>query len=99
MILADKLDIKYTRVTKEGYKVKGMKELQYIKDILVNIKNENLQIQFICDDKLDKAELEEFYFMQKVFKSIIAFSEKMNLKPNVFFNNYKWKLFYDILKI
>lgn len=98
LILADKLDIKYTRVAKEGYKVKGMKELQYIKDILVDIYNENLQIQFICDDKIDKAELEEFYFMPKVFKSIIAFSEKMNLKPDVFFNNYKWRLFYDILK-
>ena len=98
LILSDKLDIKYTRVAKEGYNVKGMKELQYIKDILVNINDNNLEIKFLCDDKINKNELEEFYFMIKVFKVIITFSKKMNLNPKVFFNNESWKLFDDMLK-
>ena len=98
LIISDKLDIKYTRVAKEGYNAKGMKELQYIKDILVDINDNNLEIQFICDDKINKKELEEFYFMAKVFKSIITFSVKMNLKPNVLFNNSKWQLFNNMLK-
>lgn len=98
LILSDKLDIKYTRVAKEGYNVKGMKELQYIKDILVDIHNKDLEIKFICDDKINKNELEYFYFIIKVFKAIIAFSRKMNLNPKVYFNDDKWQLFNDMLK-
>ena len=98
LILSDKLDIKHTRVAKEGYNIKGMKELQYIQDIYVVIKNKNLKIQFICDDKINKNELEEFYFIIKVFKSIISFSRKMNLNPQVLLNNNEWNLFNHMLK-
>lgn len=97
LILSDKLDIKHTRVAKEGYNVDGMKELQYIKDILVDIHNNNLEIKFICDDKINKNELEEFYFITKVFRAIISFSKKMNLNPKVLFNNDEWQLFNNIL--
>lgn len=93
LILSDKLDIKYTRVAKEGYNVKGMRELQYIKDILVEINNKNLKIEFICDEKINKSELEDFYFIKKVFKAIIAFSSKMKLNPQVLFNDVEWNLF------
>ena len=91
LIISDKLDIKHTRVAKEGYNVKGMRQLQYIKDILVDIDNENLEIKFVCDDKININELEEFYFMIKVFRAIKTFSEKMNLTPKVFLNNCKWE--------
>ncbi|WP_291648382.1 HD domain-containing protein [Clostridium sp.] len=97
LIISDKLDIKCTRVAKEGYNVKGMKELQYINDILVDIHNKCLEIKFLCDDKINKSELEEFYFITKVFKAIITFSRKMNLNPQVFFNNNEWQLFNDML--
>lgn len=98
LILSDKLDIKYTRVAKEGYNVKGMRQLQYISDILVDINNNNLAIKFICNDKINKNELEEFYFIPKVFKSIIAFSKKINLRPIVLFNDIEWQLFNNILE-
>ena len=97
MILSDKLDIKYTRVAKEGYNVKGMRELQYIKDILVDIKENNLEIKFLCDRKINKKELEEFYFIIKVFKAIISFSKKMNLNPKVLFNNIEWQMFKEMI--
>lgn len=98
LILSDKLDIKHTRVAKEGYNIKGMKELQYIKDISVDIHNKDLKIQFICDEKINKNELEEFYFIIKVFKAIISFSKKMNLNPQVLLNNAEWNLFNNMLK-
>lgn len=98
LILSDKLDIKYTRVAKEGYHVKGMKELQYIKDILVDINNNDLEIKFICDDKINKNELEEFYFITKVFNAIITFSKKMKLNAKVLFNNSEWELFREMLE-
>lgn len=98
LILSDKLDIKYTRVAKEGYHVKGMKELQYIKDILVDINNNDLEIKFICDGKINKNELEKFYFITKVFKAIITFSKKMKLNAKVLFNNNEWELFREMLE-
>ena len=96
LILSDKLDIKYTRVAKEGYKVKGMKELQYITNIFIEINNKNIEIKFICHEKINKNELEGFYFMEKVFKAIMAFSKKMNLNPRVLFNNEEWEKFHMI---
>ena len=71
-----------------------MKELKYIKDILVEINNKNLEIKFVCHEKINKNELEEFYFMEKVFRAIIAFSKKMNLNPKVLFNNEEWEIFH-----
>lgn len=93
LILADKLDIKYTRVAKEGYNIPGMKEMQYINDILVNINNNVLKIEFICDERINLPDLENYYFMPKVFKSIKAFADKMNLKSEVLINGSDWKAF------
>lgn len=93
LIISDKLDIKHTRVAKEGYNVKGMRQMQYIDDIVVNIDNNILKINFLCNELIDKKELEDFYFVKKVFKAIIAFANKMNLKKEVTFNNEKWEMF------
>lgn len=94
LIMSDKLDIKYTRVAKEGYHIPGNRQFQYIKEILIDIHNHILEINFICDDKIDKLELEEFYFTKKVFKAIKAFSAKMGVIPEVLFNSEKWNEFY-----
>ena len=96
LILSDKLDIKYTRVAKEGYNAKGMRQLQYIREIEVDIRNQNLIVQFWCKDEINKRELEEFYFMIKVFKAIIAFSNKMSLGSIVLFNNEEWQAFNNL---
>lgn len=90
LIFGDKLDIKYTRVAKAGYSIEGMKEMQYIKDIRVDIEDKELKIKFICDDKINKKSLEEFYFIDKVFKGVQAFSKKMNLSTVVLFNEDIW---------
>lgn len=92
LIISDKLDIKHTRVAKEGYNIDGMRQMQYIEDIVVNIDNNVLKINFVCNELIDKKELEDFYFIKKVFKAIIAFANKMNLKKEVAFNNEKWEI-------
>lgn len=98
LIISDKLDIKYTRVAKAGYDLKGMRELLHIKDILVDINNINIEIKFICDEETNKKELEEFYFLTKVFKSIHTFSSKIKLNPKVFFNNEEWEMFNNMIE-
>ena len=92
LILADKLDIKHTRVAPYGLKVEGMRQLQYIEDISVDFHNNDLKINFQCHENLDVKELENFYFFSKVLKSIGGFSEKMSLKPKIFLNNIEWNL-------
>lgn len=92
LIISDKLDIKYTRVAKEGYKVEGMRQMQYIRDIVVEVVNGVLKVDFVCDELIDKSELEEFYFVKKVFKAIGAFSNKMNLNKRVTFNGVDWEI-------
>ena len=94
LILADKLDIKKTRVTPEGCKVIGNRQFQYVNDIYLKTSNNNLRVYFDCDKQISLKELEEYYFTTKVFKAIRSFSEKMNLEPDVFMNNKKWQAFY-----
>ena len=95
LLLADKLDIKYTRVAKAGYNVPGMKEMQYINDILVNINNKVLKVEFVCNERINLQDLENYYFMQKVFKSIKAFASKMSLESEVLINGSNWEAFYN----
>lgn len=96
LILADKLDIKKTRVTREGCNVIGNRQYQYVNDINLKIDKNNLKVHFYCDEQMNLRELEEYYFTSKVFKAIRSFSDKMKLKPDVFINNEKWMAFYEI---
>ena len=95
LILADTLDIKHTRLTKRGYDVVGMRQLQYIDDVLVDIDGDKLMIDFLCNDKIDLVELEEYYFIKKLFNSILSFSNKINLVPNVLINHNIWDAFLE----
>ncbi|MDD4188103.1 MAG: HD domain-containing protein [Bacilli bacterium] len=90
LIFCDKIDIKKTRVAKEGYNVVGMRQLQYIDDINIFINQDIIKIDFIINDLLNLKELEDFYFTDKVFKAINSFANKINKKPIININNQKW---------
>lgn len=78
LIISDKLDITHERLAKEGYKVPGMRQLQFIKSIEVSLHNNFFIINFITDERINLLELKEFYFIKKVLKSIEAFSKKID---------------------
>ena len=90
IILADKLDIKKNRITDAGKKIKGNRQYGHIEDINININESILTITFITDNKLDFEEVNSYYFTDKVFKAIEAFSKKFNLRYNVLLNNKIW---------
>lgn len=92
LILADKLDIKKTRISASGKNVYGNRQYSHIEDIIINIDNNYLSINFITDNKENKEELEEYYFTKKVFKAIDSFSKKLNLDYEVFLNNDVWNI-------
>lgn len=91
LILADKLDIKNTRPTKNGLNIPGNRQYKNIEDILIDIEDNTLKIKFKANDKLNKEELDNFYFMQKVSNGIKSFAKKFDLKHEVYLNNDIWK--------
>lgn len=90
LILADKLDIKKTRITEEGKKIKGNRQYSHIEDILINIENKTLIIDFITDNKININEVNEYYFTKKVFKAIESFSKKIKINFKILIDNKEW---------
>lgn len=94
IILADKIDIKKSRISEFGRQVEGNRQYQYINDIQFKITNNNFYINFICDEEINLEELNNYYFTKKVFKAIKSFADKLNLSPKVSINNKLWEEFY-----
>ena len=92
IILADKLDIKKTRISEEGKKVVGNRQYGHIEDITISIKNNTLTINFLTDGSMDVQEANEYYFTAKVFKAIEAFSNKLELKYIILLDGKTWIL-------
>lgn len=87
IILADKLDIKSSRITQLGKQIIGNRQYSHILDILIDIQNNELIINLITDKNLDINEFNNYYFTKKVFKSIESFSNKLNLKYKILIDN------------
>lgn len=87
IILADKLDIKSSRITDYGKQIIGNRQYGHILDILIDIQNNKLIINFITDNNLDINEFNDYYFTKKVFKAIESFSNKLNLEYEILIDN------------
>ena len=92
IILADKLDIKKTRISEEGRKIIGNRQYGHIEDVTINIQNKVLTINFITDGKMIMEEVNNYYFTSKVFKAIESFSNKLKLQYNILMDNNPWNL-------
>ena len=92
LILSDKLDVKKNRISEEGKKYIGNRQYAHIENIIVNVKDKMLQIEFVTDGNMDIKEANEYYFTKKIFKSIKAFSQKMGLEYAVLLDNREWKI-------
>ena len=92
LILSDKLDVKKNRISEEGKKYKGNRQYAHIENIIVNVKDKMLQIEFVTDGNMDIKEVNEYYFTKKIFKSLNAFSKKMGVEYTVLLDNREWKI-------
>ena len=93
LIFSDKLDIKKSRLAKEGYKTIGMRQLQYIEDVVVTIADKNIDVNFVIDNAYNQNELNGFYFIKKVFKAINALATKLNKSYRITINDEIWNLY------
>ena len=87
LVLSDKLDITKDRVLKAGYNIKGMRQLINIDDIKITKNGKILKINFITSKNIDLKELNEFYFMDKVYKSIKNYANYYNWFYQICFND------------
>ena len=92
VILADKLDVKKSRIPESGRKIIGNRQFAHIEDILLNIENNVLNVNFITDGDIDHKEVSDYYFTHKIFKSIQTFAEKLNLNHAIFIDYKTWTL-------
>lgn len=92
LIFSDKLDIKKTRVAKEGYNIIGMRQFQYIDDIIISITQYTISVDFKATNGLSKKELENFYFIRKVFSAITSLANKLKINYKVTLNNDIWAI-------
>lgn len=94
LIFADKLDVKKTRIAKEGKNVIGNRQYAHIEDITINIKDNCLIVNFLTDNNMNIKEVNEYYFTKKIFNAIKSFSNKMNLSYKIMIDNKDWELNY-----
>lgn len=96
LILADKLDVKSNRITEVGKNVIGNRQYKYVRDIEIDIKDNDLIINFLIDDGFNQKEVEEFYFTPKIFKAIRSFADSFRFNPSVLINGNEWEMFKNI---
>ena len=88
LVLSDKLDITKERISKFGMDIIGMRQLQHIYDVVVDLQNDIFIVNFLTDENIDINELlEEYSFMKKVFLSIKAYANFINLDYMIKINN------------
>lgn len=47
-------------------------------------------------NKIDKNELEQYYFMKKVGSAISSFAKKFNLRKELYFNDSIWNEIFEL---
>lgn len=92
LIISDKLDITKSRLANEGYNVVGIRQLQFINNIDVYFEDNLFIVDFKTDKDFNVDELNEFYFMNKVFNSIRVFSKKINRQDYIKLNGSLWDI-------
>lgn len=91
LIFADKIDIKFNRLAKAGYNNIGARQMQYVKDVTIDIVDKHLIVNFITDSKINMEEYCSWYFLPKVFKAIKGFSNKINMDYIININCELWQ--------
>lgn len=92
LIISDKLDITKSRVGKAGYLVEGMRQLQYIERVSIEITKDIVKVIFESSPEIDIEELSSFYFIHKVFRAVDSFSKKIKRTNIIEINGTVWNI-------
>lgn len=91
LTLADKLDICANRVTELGKTIPGVRQFIHFISLTPEIKDNFLYIKITSDKQIDWQELNDYYFIKKIFHAVQNFSTFFQLKYKVLIDNKEWK--------
>lgn len=92
IILADKLDVKYSRITEVGKSIEGNRQYMHVYDIHIDIDNNTLIVNFLTDGYINIEEFNNYYFTIKIYKAIKSFSNKLNLEYKIMIDDKNMNL-------
>ena len=92
LTLADKLDICRNRVTELGATITGVRQFLHFTALTLEIKNNCLTIQITSDQQTDWEELNDYYFVTKIFTAIKNFADYFKLTYQVLVDNQPWQI-------
>lgn len=90
LIMCDKIDLTKHRLAPEGFETNGIRQLQYIENVSVLIRNNECIVDFEAVGGIDFRELNHFAFLDKTFKSIDTFARFNHLEPRISMNGIVW---------
>ncbi|MBQ1366893.1 MAG: HD domain-containing protein [Firmicutes bacterium] len=104
LILADKLDHGPQRLTEDGLKTRGIRQMQHVIRIEYPVLDSGFShgcfvVNLITDGQMDLGELCEWKFVRKIFCAVRAYGRKLHRYPILQIDGKKWDLYRDILKI
>jgi len=70
LLFSDKIDICGERILPKGLTLVGNRQYRHIKSVGITIKNDILTVDFLTDNKINIAEMNEYYFTNKVYQGI-----------------------------
>ncbi len=95
LIFADKIDMTKDRVAPAGRIVEGIREFLHLDSVSVDITDSSFNIYFESDGNCNMKELNNYYFIPKMFKAIEAIANRLNLKHNIYFDKNIWVYKYE----
>ncbi len=90
LVIADKLDFDKNRMTPFGLDIEHFKQLQYIEKVDIDIDNYNFNVDFKVTDEFDKQDMEQYYFVEKIFKAVDKFAKYINRNGKITLNAKEW---------
>lgn len=89
--IADKLDVTASRVREVGKKVPGMRQIQNISKIDIDVVDNKIVFNFIHNVDFDKCEFKDYYFYKKIVSAIMEYAGLLKLNPVISFNGIEEK--------
>lgn len=90
LALADKIDFDKNRMCPLGLKEKHYCQMNNIEKVEISI-GKIVEIKFIVNEKFDRVDLEEYYFVKKIFEAIREFSKYVSKKYQIKINDEIWE--------
>jgi hypothetical protein len=101
LVFAEKLDICHQRVLPAGMHFAGVRQYAHLRNVKCRIHQNTFEVHWTSDGRLNLMELNEHYYIPKVFAATHNIAKQLGLKSKMFIDNAEWiwsakKLVYNV---